>query len=1219
MEKSLKGIASSLDASAKGGGKSNGALSSLSVGVSALSSATNKFNSKNSKAIVEFATDISKVAQSIDTESAAAFGEFMSGLAAGIDAIAAIVSPGKLLKLVIGTKILFGGKNSIIKQLVSGMTSAFKDADPKKAKEGAEAIGILADALMTLSKAMGTLALIGLVAPLVAIGALTARAIIGLFTSVGKNAKAIQDGGKAIGSLGKGLMLFSAGLATFMLVILIVKPAMVLTGIVVLAAFALAFALLGQVSRYIDSGAKAIAWMGLGLFAFSAALATYMLVLLLVTPKLVMIGIAVLGLLAGAFALIGWLDKAGNIKKGAQGVMVMGEGLFFFAIGLAAFSLAMRLVTMETAIVGPLIIASLGAAFWAVGAMNKGNFVQSGATAMIEVGFALMAISAGILIFGLGLKALQAIFGDDLSTAGIIAGGILLGLGLAFAGIGFAAGLIAPGAAAMISVGFALMSISAGILIFGLAIKGLQAIFGDDLTQAGVMAGGILIGLGLAFAAIGLLSPFIIIGSVAVILMGVSLILFSGGVMLFGLAVNKLVDIFGSTEKAAEGMKGILDSIGGAIASMGWSIIPITLGSAALMLMGVSLMLVSGGLFMFGKAMSYLDEQGLLIKGGDGWEMKGASLLVSLVGVFADIGWEAFSPWPWAGIAFSLAMGVSLFTLGLGLKKAADALAAIPDMNKFIFNLFGPMGVIPAMADAFGYIGEKYGGGLLSSWFGTDPVSMGVRAVRGMGGVLEELAGGIAAFANFSEFPVKIPNPKDRSKLIYSTVNLLEMVPKIQEVLTGKGGLLLALSEVFAEIGTKYGGEGGWFGGDGPTQKGIDAVDGMGKVLSEIAGGIIAFARFDEFPIQIPDPKDPSKLTYKSVNMYDMIPKIKTALIGDGSAGGGGILFSLAAVFGSIGARYPDGFLTDSYVKQGVDAVSGIGGVISELAEGILAFAELERGLPIMVPDKDGKPKWNGQYKPIKLGAIKNNIERVLLVLPSVFAKLDIDALTIAKQKAKLIKPLAESIGDISESLKKLLIDAPEGGKTRRTMIGLLGPSIKQFADDIKGVKFDPQQLKDLDALAKIFDRFSSLGDTLDPFAKGLVATGNALVSFSNGFQKFGTQIEKFSKFEQSFSNLVKNQSTYKFDKFAESVGVLKKNVNEFNVEKLKLTDSMMKSLAIMSKSPDALGKTISDSIEKSFEELIKAIKELTEAEAAQVLYQAAVLQIRQLLILKIH
>jgi hypothetical protein len=1128
MEKSLKNIASSLESSNNGGVKSNGVLSSISIGVNALASATTKFNSKNSAAIVRFANDISKVAKGIDIKSADAFGNFMTGLADGLDAIIEIMSPRKLLKLVIGTKVLFGGKNSIIKSIVTGMTDAFKDADPKKAKQGAEAIEVLAGGLMSLSKAMGTLALIGLVAPLVAIGALVARAVIGLFTSVGKSAKEIDKGGKAIGSLGKGLMLFSAGLATFMLVILIVKPAMVLAGIVVLAAFALAFTIIGQVSRYIDDGGKAIAWMGLGLFAFSAALATYMLVLLLVTPKLILTGIAILGLMAGAFALIGYLDKSGFIKSGAKALMVMGESLFVFSIGLAAFSLAMRLVDMQTAVGGPLVITALGGAFWVIGALNKGNFIQSGATAMIEVGIALISISAGILIFGLAIKGLQAVFGDDLGEAGMIAGAILLGLGGAFALLGIPAiGIaIASGAGAMISVGFALMSISAGILIFGLAIKGLQSIFGDDLIEAGVIAGAILLGLGMAFAAIGVLAVAVIPGAAAGIVMGVALLSLSLGVWTFG---NTL--------------KGLYDK-------------------------------------------DLIDEQG---------NLRGISILSGLMSEFASMFFTSVFALP--GIAASIAMGISLMIISKGLSDIGKVMKTIDP--SFVDKLFNEQdGILYKLAYGFESIGNKFSGGLISNWLGADPVSMGVKTVKGFGDVLQSVAGGIVAFANFSKFPIKIAN---NGKLEYTNVNLWDEVAKMKENLIGDGdgsnGLLYSLSSIFSDIGKRFGGESGWFAGDSPVKKGINAVNGMGKVLSELAGGIVAFARFDKFPVQLAD--SGGKLIYENINLWDQIPKIKTALIGDGSLSGkltskSGILFSLAEIFGQIGNKFPDGFISDSSVKQGIDAVSGIGGVISKLAAGIMAFANIERGMPnYSIDPKTGKLVFNGTYTPINLKKIQSNITKIVTSLPAVFASVNLDDIDIAKKKAKSAISLAEAISKIGEAIQKFKI---EKGNEKQGMIAMLGPSLKSFVDATRDFELDSDKIKMLTQLGGALQKFADIGDSLSSFAKGLNALGPALSSFSSGFMKFSTQTDKFSAFEKSFSKLVRNQYIYKFDKFADSVGVLKKNVNEFNIEKLKLTDSLMQSLAILSKSPDALGKTISESMDKSFKELIKAIQELVSA-----------------------
>jgi hypothetical protein len=1345
MEKSLANIEKSMSDTGKGGGKAAGVLSGLAQGVGSLVAALSvkKFDDKKANTILEFSRGLVQIVNSVDASKAKDFGEFATGMSAAFETIISVVSPVKLLKLKIGTAILFGGKKPLIQQIAEGMQKAFANVDAQKVKDGATAIKEMGEGLLSLSKAMTRFALIALVAPLVVIGALVVRAVIGMFVSLGKRAKEIEAGGNAIKALGKGLAYFSAGLAALVLVVMIANPMRIAGAIAVLALFALTFALMGKVSWNINRGARAVAKMGLALWGFSIGLATFMLVLLIVKPAMVLTGITVIAAFGVLFALLG-IDKIArqiaqgallmigmayalflfsgglmvfglaiklyqpkdllmgalviaeiglamallgryekSISKGAFVMAEMGVGLALFSIGLLVFGLAVKLFDFKDIIVGALLIAGLGVAFGIVGLMASEVFV--GAIAVAEMGVALISLSIGLILFGVAIKILSALF-DDLSEAGKIAGGILLGLGLAFAIIGALSAAIAPGAAAMITVGIALISISVGIILFGLAIKALQALFGDDLREAGMIAGGILLGLGLAFAALGLLSLPIALGAVATLLMGASLIGFSVGLLIFSGAAALLMKVF-NTDKLdliGNSVKDFLVNFGLAFSAVGLLIVPIALGSAAVMLMGSSLILFGAGLLVFGAAMYFIDSKGLFVNDAEGRpSIRGVDILPSIAAALTDVGLYAFNPLFWSGVAASIGMGASLVMIGSGLMLASESLEKTKDINGLVNNLFGDGGLIPVMAESYAKIGEKYGGGFLSSFLGMDAVSIGIRTTRGFGEVLQELAGGIAAFADFTQFPIKVPDPKDPSKLIYRTVNVFsDIIPPLAENLPL---ILSTLANVFADIGNQYGGEGGWLSGeDSPVKKGVDAVKGLGTVLSELAGGIVAFANFTEFPIQVPDPKDPSKLIYKAVNLFESIPKIKEALIGDGSiqgkiTGKTGILMGLAEVFAEIGNKYGDGFFSDGPVKKGVEAVQGIGGVVSELAQGIIAFANIQRGLPNYGPDG----KFNGTFTgPINLDEIKNNITSVLNTIPSVFANVDVDAMNAAKDKANAAVPLAEAISKVGKALQELVVEKKGGEK--ESLVALIGPGINQIVKDTTNLQLDNEKVKVLDYLSYVLQRFSGLGDGLKTFSTGLISAGEAIAkfgdyianiptyvemlnslatslgatgtviysfgfdllkfsdlvtqsdfndekllqlnslydvlyrlsslspnlmmlsaamtangsgfsSFAQGFATFSKQLQNFVTYEKSFSNLVKNAHDYKFNMFARDMGILKENVNAFEVEKLKLTDSMMKSLAILSKDPDALGDTISESIEQAFEKLVDALTEIVD------------------------
>ncbi len=1180
MEKSLGSIEKSLSAGSKAGEKGNNALGGLAQSLGSLvnSLSSKKFDAKKANTILDFSKGLVTISNSVNPKAAKAFNDFATGISGTFDTLLEVMSPVKLLKLHLATKILFEGKNPMLKRIALGMSNAFEGLDPKKAKAGSEAIKNLGEGLLSLTAALKSFILIGIAAPLVLIGALVVRAVIGLFTSFGKNAEQIEAGGKALKQLGKGLMLFSAGLASLILVTMIAGPA-VAAGIGLIALFGVTFYLLGKAEKSISDGAQAVALMALAMFGFSMALASFMLVMMIATPTLVLAGILVIAGFGVMFALLGLVKN--HIIEGAEAMLGMAIGLFFFSLALMVFGAAIKIYTPKDLLMGALLITEFGLAMFILGKFEKQ--ITDGAVAMANMGVGLGVFGLGLIFFGIALKLFE--FKDIALGAGLIAG-----LGIAVSIVGSLPN-VESGAIALGEIGFALILVGAGILVFGIAIKLLQQIFKGDLLNAGLIAGGILIGLGLAFAAIGVVAPAVASGAGSMIAVGIALVAISVGILIFALSIKALVALFkGDLEGAGKMAGGILLGLGLAFAALGVLAVPIILGSVGVLTMGASLIAFSVGLLMFGGALAFLDSKGMLVKDGDGYKLKGIDVLTSLAMSFSEVGLLALLPTLWMGIGASISMGISLLTIGAGLFVAAEALEKVKNMDKLIDGIFGDSGLIPRMAESFSKIGKKYGGSLLSSFLGMDDVSVGVRVAGGFGEVLKDIAGGIVAFADFTQFPVKVPNPKDPSNLIYKTVDIFgSIIPALNENLPI---LLGTLASTFADIGNKYGGDSGWFGEDSPVQKGINAVKGIGGVLSELAGGIIAFANFTEFPVQVPDPKDPSKLIYKVVDLMSTLPTIQTALIGDGVVGSSnkGILFGLANVFATIGDKYGEGFFTKGSTKKGVEAVQGIGGVLSELASGIIAFATFEK-----MPNYDKTGKFNGTYTPYKFEDVKNNIIRVLTTLPEVFSTVDLDAFASAQEKADAAKPLAESISKIGAALNSLMVDKGKGEKVN--IAAMIGPVLKQFIEDTNGINIDEKKTQQLVSLGNALSKFAGIGGGLSEFAKALSSTGKAFESFSKGFTTFSSQLDRFIRFENSFSNLVKNQKQYNFAEFAKSVGVLKTNVNDFNVENLKLTDSLMKSLAILSKSPESVGETIKASLEESMKLLIEAIQKLTETQ----------------------
>ena len=91
-------------------------------------------------------------------------------------------------------------------------------------------------------------------------------------------------------------------------------------------------------------------------------------------------------------------------------------------------------------------------------------------------------------------------------------------------------------------------------------------------------------------------------------------------------------------------------------------------------------------------------------------------------------------------------------------------------------------------------------------------------------------------------------------------------------------------------------------------------------------------------------------------------------------------------------------------------------------------------------------------------------------------------------------------------------------------------------------------------------------------------------------FTSFAMNIEKIAAPENALDKVATN-----VDRIEKSMKLLKETINSMDLKRLTLTDSLMKSIAMLSKNPEAIARAIEGSIEKSFEELIDALKEIVD------------------------
>ena len=998
---------------------SNLAAVALSVKLIVDALSAKNFKSKNADTVANFIQRVVDTTRDIDSTSLEQLASFTTGITNFIETMSSLSLMG-IAKIALAGKLLFSGENSVIKKIIRGAVEAvqeFSGDNLIKLKQAGIGISLLANGLKTLASALAIMGLVAIAARLIAVGVIVALTTVKVFMSLGTQLKEMEAGFKAISILGKGLIVLAAGLATMALVATIVDVSLWVEIAAVILGVSSMFWLIGKMGPKITEGAEAIDKIAKSLVALSAGIALVALVLFVIKqidPDLIWQSVLLVAAYGIVFALIG--KAAAQIAKGSLAIVLgIGLGLFFFA--------------------------------------------------------------GAIMLLGMALSSIGGI-------AAAILGPFIIGLYAAvFTAIGVEAGLILEGSLAVGIIGISLLLFSAGLMVFGLAIKGLMNMFGSDIAEAGLIAGAVIIGFGLAFAAVG----------------------------------NPLTVAF------------------------------TLLGAAAMIVVSVALLTIAVGMTVFGVAVKAALAMGTIEKGKDGkYKFIGIDAIVSIMEGFGSIGWKTSIK---AGLGAIAAVGVSvaLVTLSVGLLAASYALSKIPARKDFTENLFNSNkdGIIDILFQQFANIGDSYGDFNVKN--GTDPASRGAIAVRNIGNALSSLAGGIVAFADVNNVPVQIAK---NGKLVYSTVSLVDTVENIKSVFLGdddkkgnKKGLLYSLANVLSAIGddkkitgVQVPGDGvgsifkrflSKISGDNPIGRGIKAVASIGDVLSALAGGITAFAVVDNIPIQVAG-KD-GKLTYIGVKLDTVLSNIRKVLLGPNNSDSTkaivldpaqpGLLTVLSTIFADIGKTYGDeGFFSDGDVKKGANAVKSMGDAISGIAQGILAFADTNKAVPTGFDPKTGKPTG---FATLNIENIKNSVINLIESLPKTFAKLDMKQLNLAVKNAEefksfnsIIKDIGDSIKDVSDSI------IPKGRKDEKGVLTMLSEEINNFVKFLAGDPIKDSMISSLDKLFTVFNKFSSIATSFRQFVAGFQG-------FNSVFGSFGVNMKNFSKNFTAFSPQLKNYEKF--------------------------------------------------------------------------------------------
>ena len=623
-----------------------------------------------------------------------------------------------------------------------------------------------------------------------------------------------------------------------------------------------------------------------------------------------------------------------KMKTGAESMTEMAKGVFLFGLSLVASTALFAIGAIGTLVIVP-VIAGFAYMFAQIG---KAPEVEAGAKATGWMGLAILGFSAAIVVAG----ALAGGFSQYAEGAAMMAlsmvvfSGLFYLLGgddfaprveagakaLAWAGLGMAS--IALGVASFKVLGVDPVSVligGLGVLIVGTAL-GIVGLFGEkvklgaeSILLSGLAMASVALGVW-AFQALKITPVNILIAGMGVAITG--LVFGLAGAFASEIALGVLVMAFSGLAlwSVAAGVKqfkdvkmsdaltaaGTLTAVAGAFVVAGLGALFILPGVAAIGLAGLALVSIAAGLKAF-KSINFDDADAVKIK--------------NVIGSLA--------------VAFSAAGGTDgadkLFGITIGPNNVKRGIASVMDAGEALKSIstglieFKKLGlgvasavwkdvavVVSGIGETFSKLapGNHTRKGLLG-FIGleTNLVEQGVSSVLKTGKALTSITVGLKAFQ-------KLKLGKDSKKLWED----------IAFVITGVGA-------VFATIGGSSKPLKGFFGWIGiektDTEKGINAIRGIGAELTNLAKGVAEFATMNFGGVKITE-------TVKKAAMDNIRS----------------MLLTVSDVFGGIGDKSKDksglaAWFTgakDNPVAMGIAAIQGIGKELTNIGDAVKMFAD---------------------------------------------------------------------------------------------------------------------------------------------------------------------------------------------------------------------------------------------------------------------------------------
>jgi hypothetical protein len=705
-----------------------------------------------------------------------------------------------------------------------------------------------------------------------------------IITTIGESLSTIEDPNNAlkvaevVQVIGNNILLFAISLTLATPLLILSVPGAIALGI----SIRLLFAAVGEIDpAQVDNLKTVVNELSLGIFAYSLIMAGVSYIAPAIIAGSLAIGISIR-------IFLGILGNMEGVDKKLNAVETLSRTALAYSIGMAATAILAPLVLVGSIVFG----LSVRLLVFAIGKTEK---TEKSLQSLSLLGLSVIGFVIGMAITGyLGIDVLK---GTLLFTASLI----VLNLGLRIAGDK----TTTKGALALALIGPA-------AIIFSLSMVFVSSIIGDDFEKFIIPT--LVIGItAAAFYLIGKGAKEIALGALAFAAIGLSLLVFNMGYIPFIKTVNTL------TPESFAAQVGVLAAFGVGFVALGTAIAA-TGGVAFLAPLlyaasGVALIALAAGLKAI-KSVNFDEKDSTNLSytlGAVAMAFSGVDpedgFFANVGNVFSRLGQSAAGV---AAAAFYTAAGVSLLTLSKGLsafkaikfteadsKELAMSLSAVTTG----FALAGGGAQVPSTS----FFGQMFG-------FKANVVEQGIRSVRNAGSALKNIADGLSAFQDLIKQKVTFGEPDTNGKyqegtLGYAITNTLGFVQSAFSAIGKEGDE--ADTGFFGALGFKQ----------NVVQKGIQAVQGAGTELTNIANGLTKFI----------------ELTDKNI---DFSPEGKLAKSISNT------LTFVGTAFASIGGMTQEtewlGFTWDqNKVGAGVKAVKGAGAELTNIATGLTKFIEL--------------------------------------------------------------------------------------------------------------------------------------------------------------------------------------------------------------------------------------------------------------------------------------